>query len=447
MNAIPIFRSIRDPLGSAARWAVVSVPAHLSARGLAVPVWAALLLPAIALLPLASPWASLILAPVFALAAGLRLAALVGLFLPKPPAPPPLRDLPTVTVLVPLFREASIFPDLAAALARLDYPAHLLEVIILLEACDTATIAAARAHAPAGWRIVVVLPGSPQTKPRACNVGLALASGDLVVVFDGEDRPEPAQARLAAAALAADPRLAVVQARLGCDHAGAGSPIVTRLWAMEYQALFGAILPLLSRLGLPFLLGGTSNWFRADALRQAGGWDAHNVTEDADLGVRLARLGWRSAVIDSTTWEEAPLSVNVWLRQRARWFKGFAVTAIVHGRTPRQTARELGPAGTIALLAQLPVQLLCTAAHPLGVGLALAGDLSGPLAALLLLGYCAAVALHAAAAPGARWVALLLPFYWLLHWAALLLALSDLVRDPAHWRKTDHGAAVRAQAA
>ena len=445
MNAIPIFRSIRDPIGSAARWAVVSVPAHLSARGLAVPVWAALLLPAIALLPLASPWASYILAPVFVLAAGLRLAALVGLFLPKPKEPPPLADadLPTVTVLVPLFREASIFPDLAAALARLDYPAHLLEVIILLEACDTATIAAARTHAPAGWRIVVVPPGSPQTKPRACNVGLALASGDLVVVFDGEDRPEVGQARLAAAALAADPRLAVVQARLGCDHAGPGSPLVTRLWAMEYQALFGAILPLLSRLRLPFLLGGTSNWFRADALRQAGGWDAHNVTEDADLGVRLARLGWRSSTIDSTTWEEAPLRSGVWVRQRARWFKGFAVTAIVHGRTPRQTARELGLPGTVALLAQLPVSLLCTAAHPLGIGLALGGDLSGPLAALLLLGYAAAAALHAAAAPGARWVALLLPFYWLLHWAALLLALSDLVRDPAHWRKTDHGCTAR----
>ena len=318
MTVTPIFRSIRDPIGSAARWAVHSVPDHLSARRLAVPVWAALLLPSIALLPLASPWASYILAPVFALAAGLRLAALVGLFLPKPPEPPPLADadLPAVTVLVPLFREAAVMPDLVAAVARLDYPARLLEVMLLLEEADTATIAAARAHAPAGWRTIAVPPGSPQTKPRACNVGLALAGGDVVVVFDGEDRPDPEQPRRAAAALAADTRLAVVQAKLGCDHAGRGSPIVTRLWALEYAALFGAVLPLLSRLGLPFLL----------------------------------------------------------------------------------------------------------------------------------LGYASAVALHAAAAPRAGlpvWLALLLPFYWVLHNVALLLALSDLVRDPAHWRKTEHGVAAQ----
>jgi cellulose synthase/poly-beta-1,6-N-acetylglucosamine synthase-like glycosyltransferase len=428
-------------IATTTRWAVSSVPAHLSARGLSVPLWAALLLPLATLLP----WASYILAPAFALAAVLRLTALGNLLLRPPPPPAPLADaeLPTVTALIPLFREANIFPDLAAALARLDYPAHLLEVIILLEDGDAETIAVARATAPAHWRIVVVPPGSPRTKPRACNVGLALASGDVIVVFDGEDRPDPGQARLAAAALAADPGLAVVQARLGCDHAG---PILARLWALEYAALFGAVLPLLSRLGLPFLLGGTSNWFRADALRAAGGWDAHNVTEDADLGVRFARLGWRSATIDSTTWEEAPVRVGAWLRQRARWFKGFAVTAIVHAREPRRTMREIGPAGTLALLTQLPVPLLCAAAHPLGVALALGGDLSGPLAALLLLGYFAAVALHAAAAPRAGlppWLALLLPVYWLLHWAALLLALYDLARDPAHWRKTPHGEAWR----
>ena len=457
MNVVPLFRSRRHlwhdrpaPSPAAVHWASHSVPAHLSARGLAVPLWAALLLPAMALLPLLSPWASYILAPAFALAAALRLAALGNLLLPARPGPPPVpdADLPTVTVLVPLFREVAVVPDLVAAIGRLDYPARLLEVLILVEEADPETAAAARAHVPpcSGWRVVVVPKGTPQTKPRACNVGLALAQGELVVVFDGEDRPEPQQARLAAAVLAADPRLAVVQARLGCDHAGAGSPLVARLWALEYAALFGVVLPALARLGLPFLLGGTSNWFRASALRAAGGWDAHNVTEDADLGVRLARLGWRSGTIDSTTWEEAPVTALAWLRQRARWLKGFAVTTIVHARTPRQTARDLGPAATAALLAQLPASLLCIAAHPLGLAVLLGGDLSGGLAALLLAGYAAALALHVAAARLAGlplWLALLLPAYWLALWAALLLALRDLARDPAHWRKTEHGAVDR----
>ena len=164
MNVTPIFRSRRDPVGFAARWAVNSVPAHLSARRLAVPIWAELLLPAIVLLP----WASYILAPVFALAAGFRLAALVNLLLPKKPEPLPLADcdLPTKTALVPLFKEAAVMPDLVAAIARLDYPAHKLEVMLLLEQADTATIAAAR-HVPIDWRVIVVPPGSPQTKPRA----------------------------------------------------------------------------------------------------------------------------------------------------------------------------------------------------------------------------------------------------------------------------------------
>ncbi|MFC5739349.1 glycosyltransferase family 2 protein [Sinirhodobacter huangdaonensis] len=436
-----------EPSPAAVRWASHSVPAHLSARGLAVPVWAALLLPAAALLRLLSPWASLILAPAFALAAAVRLAALA---VPPPPGPPPLpeADLPTVTALVPLFREEALLPDLAAALGRLDYPARLLEVLILVEESDPQTAAAARAHRPpcSGWQVVVVPEGSPQTKPRACNVGLALAQGEVVVVFDGEDRPDPGQARLAAAALASDPGLAVVQARLGCDHAGPGSPLVARLWALEYAGLFGCVLPALARLGLPFPLGGTSNWFRTDALRAAGGWDAHNVTEDADLGVRLARLGWRSGVIDSTTWEEAPVTARAWLCQRARWLKGFAVTSIVHAREPRRAARELGLPATLALVAQLPASLLCIAAHPLGLALLAGGQVGGALAALMLLGYASALALAARAARRAGlplWLALLLPAYWLALWAALLLALRDLARDPAHWRKTAHGAVER----
>ncbi|MGP9791111.1 glycosyltransferase family 2 protein [Roseinatronobacter sp. NSM] len=440
MNVIPLFRSRRaDALRAAARWAAVSVPGHLSARGLAVPTAAVLLLPLAVLLPLVLPWASVWLAPLFLLAAALRLAALVNLALPKAPEPPPLADadLPSLTVLLPLYREAAVVPDLVAAMGRLDYPRHLVEFVVLLEADDPETpTAAARAAPPSGWRIVTCPPGEPKTKPRAVNIGLALTSGEVVVIYDGEDRPEPDQARRAVAALLADPRRAVVQCALAADH---GGPWFTRCWASEYNVLFGAILPVLSRLGLPFLLGGTSQFIRRDALMAAGAYCAHNVTEDADLGVRLARLGWTSAAIPSVTWEEAPVTLRAFLQQRRRWIAGHIITALVHLRRPAQTWRDLGPAGSLALLAQLPAATASTAAHPLGLALLLGGDATGWLGLLLGLGYAAALSLYWARGGSV----FLLPAFWLLQTAALALALHDVVRQPCRWFKTAHGVAER----
>ncbi len=438
------------------RYAATSVPRVLSARGRAASLWALALLGITALL---SPFA-------FLAVAVLRMGAAVYARRPLP-EPPPLDDwqLPKLTVLVPLFKEAAIIPTLVRNLQALDYPHDRLEVIILLEACDTATQRAARHCVPrfSYFRVVVVPEGGPRTKPRACDVGLALAQGDVVVVFDGEDRPEPDQPRKAAAMLATHPRIAVAQARLGCDHAGPGAPLITRLWALEYLVLFGAVLPFLARCGLPFLLGGTSNYFRTAALRKAGGWDAHNVTEDADLGVRLARLGYRSAVVDSTTWEEAPLTFATWTKQRGRWLKGFIITTFVHARSPLRTARELGPLATLALLTQLPFALLSIAAHPLCLAIVIWGMATGQLwapsqaplndAALalqittLLLGYAATFALNLSALwprPHGlqRRLALMLPLYWLALAWALLVAVVEL-RRPHHWAKTAHGLARR----
>ena len=341
-------------------------------------------------------------------------------------------------------------PDLVRAITALRYPGDRSEVIVLLEEDDPGTLHAMRKHAPKTWRIVVAPPGQPRTKPRACNIGLALARGEIVVVFDGEDRPEPEQARRAVAGLLARPGVAVAQARLACDHAGPRHPLLARLWGLEYATLFGLIQPALAGAGLPFLLGGTSNWFRAEALRAAGGWDAHNVTEDADLGVRLARLGWRSTVVSSTTWEEAPVKPRAWLHQRSRWLKGFAVTTMVHARQPVRTLAELGPLGAFTILAQLPATLACVAAHPVGIALLVSGALSGKLAFLMLSGYAITIGAHAFAAQRAGlqpWLALLLPFYWFLHAAAFALAIHDLLRNPAHWRKTAHGLAPDRSAA
>jgi cellulose synthase/poly-beta-1,6-N-acetylglucosamine synthase-like glycosyltransferase len=402
--------------------------------------------------------------------AAVRLGAAVEALRPAArPEPLACDALPSVTVLVPLYHEASVVPDLVRNLSALDYPRDRLEVLVLMEADDLETQAAARRHLTAApFRAVVVPDGRPRTKPRACNVGLALARGELVVVYDGEDRPEPGQIRLAAAALAADPRLGVVQARLACDHAAA-APLVTRLWALDYTALFGAVVPFFSRHGLPFLLGGTSNHFRRSALVAAGGWDAWNVTEDADLAVRLARLGWRSAAIDSTTWEEAPVSVGAWVKQRGRWLKGFAVTSLVHLRQPVAAARQMGFAAALALSVQLPLSLLSIAAHPVSLALIAWGALDGSLwrssgsaagdallaaqAATLCVGYIAAFALHLSALLRrpcrgvGLWLLPLLPFYWLLTAWALAVGLADLAVRPHRWAKTAHGVVARAEGA
>ena len=433
-------------------------------RGLAVACIAAASLAAVPLLP------QLLLCASFLAVAALRLGATAeALRAPRRPEPIPDAALPSFTVLVPLYREAAMVQDLVRNLSALDYPHDRLEVLVLMEADDLETHAAARRHlTEAPFRAVVVPDGAPRTKPRACNVGLALATGELVVVYDGEDRPEPDQLRLAAAALAADPRLAVVQARLACDHA-AGAPLVTRFWALDYLALFGAVVPFLSRLGLPFLLGGTSNHFRRRALVEAGGWDAWNVTEDADLAVRLARLGWRSAAIDSTTWEEAPVTVGAWVKQRGRWLKGFAVTALVHLRQPVSAVRQMGLPAALALTVQLPLALLSIAAHPVCLVLLAWGALDGSLwrssgsaagdallaaqAATLCVGYAAAFALHIAVLRRRPcrgvgvWLVPLLPFYWLLTSWALAVGLVDLAVRPHRWAKTAHGVVARPEGA
>lgn len=434
-----------------ARWAERSVPAELSARTDHSPPT----LPAgvsMVALTLGAPLA-------FAVAAGVRAFALADTFRDPVPGPRwPLWDdeLPTYTVLVPLYREASVVPDLAKAMLALDYPADRLEVLVLLEQGDRETLDAARRHMDGRpFRIIVVPDGRPRTKPRACNFGLAHASGEIVVIYDGEDRPEPDQLRRAAELLAADSGLAVVQARLACDHAE-DAPWVTRMWALDYDLLFAAVLPALSRGGIPFLLGGTSNHFRRRVLADAGGWDAWNVTEDADLAVRLARMGWRSATVDSVTREEAPVTVGAWLRQRSRWLKGFAVTTMVHVARPIRLVRELGPRSALALIAQLPATLLSIAAYPLSLLLVASGalDVANPLTWLMCLGHLSsfALAFRVAASqrssPGVRaWLVLTLPLYWLLLSAALLLALYEMATGQTfRWSKTEHGVARRPSA-
>ena len=380
------------------------------------------------------------------------LLILASVTAPPPPDGPMLFDLPRYTVLAALHDEAAVVGQLIDRLARLDYPPDRLEGFLVLEAHDSATIAAARAARKPAWlRVLVCPPGQPRTKPRALNIALSRATGDLVTVYDAEDAPDPGQLRQAAARFAADStgRLACLQAPLRI-RARPGSGFIDRQFAVEYASLFEVTLPGMARLGLPFPLGGTSNHFRLDVLRELGGWDPWNVTEDADLGFRLWRNGWRMGVISRPTWESPPGGLEPWLPQRTRWLKGYMQTWGVHTRAPA----GLGPRGAFALVMSLGVGLASAALHGPSLAWIAATVLTAAFAGLppeapkLAL---SALVLGAAMACLSCWVGahraglrygpldmICAPAYWSLLSLAVAHAAWRLVSEPFAWDKTAH---------
>ncbi|GAA3375013.1 glycosyltransferase [Streptomyces racemochromogenes] len=372
-------------------------------------------------------------------------------------APLPDAELPFYTVLVPAYREAGVIGGLVRHLAALDYPPDRLEVLVLVERHDPETARAVLAAGPPPFvRLVRLPPGPPQTKPRSVNLGLLLARGELLVVFDAEDRPDPGQLRRVAARFAArGAELACVQAQLLFHNAA--DNWLTRQFAMEYALRFTLALPGLVRLGMPVPLGGTSNHFRTATLRAVGGWDAWNVTEDADLGMRCAALGHRTETIGSVTWEEALGAVRPYVRQRTRWFKGFLLTAVVHTRRPRRTVRRFGARGLLTLLGVVAGAAVTSFVQPLLAALTLIGlcGLSwSPVGAGLLLPSVAAQAVAVLAwtaitftaarraGLGAPWHALLAPLCSVLWWFAAWRAVHQLVFSRFSWEKTPHGTGI-----
>lgn len=374
--------------------------------------------------------------------------------------------LPVYTVVVALYREAEVLPGLVRALAALDYPAAKLQVLLALESDDLETRRVAESLDLQGNVALVMVPDrGPRTKPKALNYALGLARGEFVVVYDAEDLPQPDQLRRALALFhGAGPELACVQAQLDIYNADANW--LTRQFTLEYAALFSAILPALERLNIPLPLGGTSNHFRADVLRRIGAWDPYNVTEDADLGFRIARHGFRTATLASSTWEEAPEQFGNWLRQRTRWIKGWMQTYLVHNRQPRRILRELGWMRWLGLHVLMGSILLSILVHPWGCMLLLIEAANGRLFAEasdpvqqwlwwmavlnLGLGYASAMLLGALAAvrngrPGLAKHSLLTPLYWLLISCAGYRALFQLVRSPYLWEKTKHGTSTTAR--
>lgn len=365
-------------------------------------------------------------------------------------------ELPRYTVLVPLRDEAAMVPQLVEALGAFDYPAEKLDVMFLVEATSPETVAAVEAvRADARFELLVVPEGPPHTKPKALDYALPLVRGEHVVVFDAEDIPERRQLRRAAARFAAHPELDCLQAELRIDN-GAENWL-TALFAGEYAGLFSLLLPYLAEHRLPLPLGGTSNHFRTATLRQVGGWDAFNVTEDADLGVRLARMRTRTGTLAAATAEEAPIRLDAWMRQRTRWMKGWMQTFLVHNRRPLQFVDDIGWRGFLffqvyvaSLIASSLIHTVFLASVAVQVALFGAGwprfsdgwDLLYLL--VLIVGYGGAfgIALAGLIRQGKTELAVyqvLLPVYWLLHAIAASRAAVELIRRPYFWSKTRHG--------
>ncbi|WP_240229710.1 glycosyltransferase family 2 protein [Devosia lacusdianchii] len=375
------------------------------------------------------------------------------------------RDLPVYTVLVPMYREARVLPLLAKALKGLDYPASKVEVKLVLEEDDDETIDAAKAlNLPGNFEIIRVPASQPKTKPKACNYALQFCRGEFLTIYDAEDQPEPDQLKKAVLAFrTAGPNLACVQGRL--NYFNRGENWLTKMFTLEYSQWFDFMLPGLDRLKVPIPLGGTSNHFKLAALRHVNGWDPYNVTEDADLGVRLAQEGYTVGVINSTTYEEANGVLPSWIKQRSRWIKGYMQTWLVHMRHPVQLYRSIGPVGFFAFHFFIGAPAFTVLLNPILWAMTLAVLVTntqsfgwlfpepfGTMAVFnLVVGNLFLIYFGVVAALKRRYfdlvlVGVTLPFYWVLHSIAGYKALKQLISNPHYWEKTEHGTSAITQA-
>jgi glycosyltransferase XagB len=367
-------------------------------------------------------------------------------------------DLPIFTVLVPMFREPNVLPILANALRNLDYPTSRLDIKLVLEAGDSETIdAAMNLGLEAIFEIVRVPPSQPQTKPKACNYALRFARGEYLVIFDAEDKPEPDQLRKVVAAFRRAPNnVACVQCRL--NYYNRDENWLTHLFTLDYSLWFDLMLPGLERLGIPIPLGGTSNHFKMNVLRELHAWDPFNVTEDADLGIRMTQKGYGVMLIDSTTFEEANVSQPNWIRQRSRWIKGYMQTFLVHTRRPVHLLRTIGPLGMLGFIFFIGGTVLFgllnpifwamfiffTITHTAGLDYLFPSILLYMSLFNLLAGNGLFIFVMMLAPFRRNWLELV-PFsltvvwYWALMSVAAWKAAWQLVAKPFYWEKTTHG--------
>ncbi len=368
---------------------------------------------------------------------------------------------PTYTIFCPLYKEWQVLPQFIRAIENIDYPKAKLQVLLLLEEDDIKTIAQARLLSlPEYFEIVVVPDSKPKTKPKACNFGLQFAKGEYCVIFDAEDIPDRFQLKKAVMAFEKlGAKTGCVQAKL--NFYNSHQNVLTRLFAADYSLWFNLVLTGLQSINAPIPLGGTSNHFRTQILKNLGAWDAFNVTEDADLGIRLAKSGLTTAIVDSVTMEEATSEVKNWFKQRTRWIKGYLQTYLVHNRAldfgsgwrgfKNWSSFQIIVGGKLFALFVNPLMWLLTILYfsfrtTLGVtieSLFFAPVFYAGVTSLILGNFLYLYYLMLGLTRTKQWdlviFTLATPFYWIMISAAAFSAVNELIRRPFHWNKTVHG--------
>lgn len=360
-------------------------------------------------------------------------------------------DYPIYTVLVPLFKEANVLPQLLKNLEKLNWPRNRLDVKLVLEQADNSTrMVAQRLKLKEGFEIVIVPDYPPRTKGKACNYALQTARGEFVVIFDAEDIPDPDQLLRAWQIFKNNKDVACLQAPLSFYNMKENW--LTRQFAIEYMLQFFYFLPLVIRLNLVPFLGGTSNHFRHEILKAVNGWDPYNVTEDADLGMRFHRLGYNIMMLPSLTKEEAVVRLGDWYKQRTRWIKGWLQTWLVAMNRPKQLLSQIGIKSFIFLQLLVPLYILSMLAHLISVPLIITTYFYSPLSAFFIMAVIivnyifvilsityASKSVNRTQRQNLRSAYFIIPFYWMMLGFAAIRAIKQLLNNPYYWEKTPHG--------
>ena len=376
-----------------------------------------------------------------------------------------VKDWPKYTIFCPLYHEWNVANHFVQAIEKLDYPKDKLQVLLLLEEDDKTTIDHIQKLKLAKYFQTIIVPHSyPKTKPKACNYGLRYMTGEYAVIYDAEDLPDPRQLKKAVVGFQKlGEKTVCMQAKL--NYFNKDQNLLTRLFTAEYSLWFDLILTGLQSLNAPIPLGGTSNHFRADKLVELNGWDSFNVTEDCDLGIRLVKRGYQTAIMDSVTLEEANSDLLNWLNQRSRWIKGYIQSYLVHMRNPYALVTNGFKAHFLTFQMIVGGKILALFVNPLmwtttilyfsmraTLGTAIEEFFPGPILYMgvfsLIFGNFLYMYYYMIACANRKQYSLikyvyLVPFYWLGMSIAAWKGVIQLIFSPHYWPKTKHGLHIK----